>query len=182
MRRLVFVLPVLVVAVLGVYFAAGLGRDPQKLPSALIDKPVPEFALPPIAGQKGILGEGFASTDLKGQVTLVNIFGSWCVSCRFEHPFLMELKAGAVIPIFGIDWREQNRADGPAWLAKYGNPYTRIGDDPKSVGAIAFGVTGAPESFIVDRHGVVRYKHTGVITKRDWERTLWPIVQDLRKQ
>ena len=178
MRRLVYVLPVLVLAVLGAYFAVGLGRDPQKLPSALIDKPVPEFALPPIEG----FAEGLSTGDFKGQVTLVNIFGSWCVSCRFEHPFLMELKTNNVIPIFGIDWREQNRKDGPAWLARYGNPYTRIGDDPKSIGAIAFGVTGAPESFIVDKQGIIRYKHTGVITKRDWERTVGPIVQELRKR
>jgi cytochrome c biogenesis protein CcmG/thiol:disulfide interchange protein DsbE len=94
----------------------------------------------------------------------------------------MELKAQNAVPIFGIDWREKNRTDGPAWLARYGNPYTRIGDDPKSVGAIAFGVTGAPESFIVDKKGIVRYKHTGVITKRDWERTLLPIIQELRRQ
>ncbi len=177
MRRLVFVLPVLVLAVLGVYFALGLGRDPQRLPSALIDKPVNAFDLQAIEGETA----GFSSADLKGQVTLVNIFGSWCVSCRIEHPFLMELKTNKVIPIFGIDWREQNRVDGPAWLAKYGNPYTRIGDDPKSVGAIAFGVTGAPESFIVDREGIIRYKQIGVITKNDWERMIWPLVLKLRQ-
>jgi cytochrome c biogenesis protein CcmG, thiol:disulfide interchange protein DsbE len=178
MRRLVYVLPLLVLAVIGAYFAAGLGRDPQKLPSALIDKPVPDIDLPPIEGH----ADGLATADFKGQVTLVNIFGSWCVSCRFEHPFLMELKANNVIPIFGIDWREQNRKDGPAWLAKYGNPYTRIGDDPKSIGAIAFGVTGAPESFIVDQSGVIRYKHIGVITKRDWDRTLAPVIESLRRR
>ena len=177
-RRLVFLLPMLVLTVLGVYFAAGLGRDPQRLPSALIDKPAPDFDLPPIEGHS----DGLSTRDLKGRVAIVNVFGSWCVSCRFEHPFLMEIKEKTGTPIYGIDWREQNRADGPAWLAKYGNPYTRVGDDPHSLGAIAFGVGGAPESFIVDRDGIVRYKHTGVITKRDWDRTLWPIIQELTKK
>ncbi len=176
MKRLLFFVPLIVLVVLGVYFAFGLQRDPQVLPSALIDQKVPEFDLAAIEGAS----QGLSNADLMGQVTLVNIFGSWCVACRIEHPFLMELKANNVIPIYGIDWREPNRQAGPAWLKKFGNPYTRIGDDPRSEGAIAFGVTGAPETFIVDKRGVIRHKFAGPITREIWERQLRPVVQKLR--
>jgi cytochrome c biogenesis protein CcmG/thiol:disulfide interchange protein DsbE len=174
-RRLPYLLPLVIFATLAVYFWAGLGRDPHVLPSVLIDRPVPSFALNPIKGQV----RGLTSEDLKGQVSLVNIFGSWCVACQIEHPFLMELAQEGTVPIFGIDWRERDPDAGPAWLARLGNPYRLVGDDPDSQAAIAFGVTGAPETFIVDRDGVIRYKHTGPITPEVWEKTLWPIVQAL---
>lgn len=174
-RRLPYLLPLVIFAALALYFWVGLGRDPHVLPSVLIDRPVPAFALPPIQGQS----RGLASDDLKGQVSLVNIFGSWCVACQAEHPFLMRLAKEGRVPIFGIDWREKDPAAGPAWLARLGNPYRLIGDDPDSKVAIAFGVTGAPETFIVDRQGVIRYKHTGPITPEVWEKTLWPIVRAL---
>jgi cytochrome c biogenesis protein CcmG/thiol:disulfide interchange protein DsbE len=174
-RRLPYLLPLLIFLALAVYFWAGLGRDPHVLPSVLIDRPVPEFALKPIKGHD----RGLTSEDLKGQVSLVNIFGSWCVSCHVEHPFLMQLAAKNVVPIYGIDWREKDPDAGPAWLARLGNPYRLVGDDPESQAAIAFGVTGAPETFIVDRDGVIRYKHAGPITPEVWENTLWPIVKAL---
>ena len=178
MRRLVYLVPLAVVLVLAGYFWVGLGKDPHKIPSVLIDQPVPPFALKPIKGRE----HGLASDDLPGQVSMVNIFGSWCVACRIEHPFLMKLKADGVIPIHGIDWREKDPDAGPACLPKYGDPYTLIGDDPNSKAAIAFGVTGAPETFIVDARGVIRYKQIGPITPEIWEKTLWPIVQTLRAE
>ncbi len=124
---------------------------------------------------------GLASTDLRGEVSLLNVFGSWCVACAVEHPFLMKLKADGVVPIHAIDWREKNRAAGPAWLARRGDPYTRVGDDPDSRAAIALGVTGAPETFIIDRSGVIRYKHVGPITAEVWSKRLWPIVRKLQQ-
>ena len=178
MRRIVYLVPLAVFLVLAAYFWVGLGKDPQIIPSVLIDQPVPAFALKPIKGRE----LGFASDDLPGQVSLVNIFGSWCVACRIEHPFLMKLKADGVVPIHGIDWREKDPDAGPAWLAKYGDPYTLVGDDPDSKAAIAFGVTGAPETFIVDARGVIRYKQIGPITPKIWEKELWPIVQKLRAE
>ena len=177
MKRLVFIVPLAVFLILAVYFAIGLTRDPRVLPSVLIDRPVPEFDLQPIEG----FDRGFSSKDLLDRVTLVNVFGSWCVACKVEHPFLMELKKAGTVEIFGIDWREQNRTDGPAWLKRFGNPYTRIGDDPKSKAAIAFGVTGAPETFIVDHRGIIRYKYTGPLTHQIWNDTLGPIVRQLRR-
>jgi cytochrome c biogenesis protein CcmG/thiol:disulfide interchange protein DsbE len=177
MKRVLFFVPLVVFLVLAVYFAIGLTRDPRTLPSVLIDQPVPPLDLPAIEGR----ARGFTTDDLKGQVTLVNIFGSWCVACRVEHPFLMHLKANERVPVFGIDWREQNRSDGPAWLKRFGDPYTRIGDDPNSKAAIAFGVTGAPETFVVDHRGIIRYKHIGPLSEDIWRATIAPIVATLRR-
>ncbi len=177
-RRFLFLLPLVLIAALGIGFWFGLQRDPQALPSALINKPVPEFSLTAIEGS----AQGFRRDDLLGKVSLVNVFGSWCVACRIEHPFLMELKANDVVPVYGINWREPNRQAGPEWLDKFGNPYRLVGDDPRSEGAIAFGVTGAPETFFVDRKGIIRYKHAGPITPDVWESKLWPIVRRLRAE
>lgn len=175
-QRLVYLLPLAVLLVLAAYFAIGLRLDPKAIPSVLLDKPIPAFDLKPIQG----FADGFSTEDLKGQVTLVNIFGSWCVACQQEHPFLMRIKEQGLVPIFGVDWRETDAAAGPKWLARYGNPYTRIGDDPDSEAAIGLGVTGAPETFVVDQQGVIRYKHVGPITEQSWERTLWPLIEHLR--
>jgi cytochrome c biogenesis protein CcmG/thiol:disulfide interchange protein DsbE len=177
-RRIAYGLPLAAFLGLAGYFLVSLGHDPHRVPSVLIDQPVPDFALAPVKGRD----RGLSSSDLRGQVALVNVFGSWCAACLIEHPFLMKLKAQRLVPIFGIDWREKDGDAGPAWLARHGDPYTLVGDDPASKAAIAFGVTGAPETFIVDREGVIRYKHVGPITPDVWEQTLWPIVQDLRRR
>ena len=176
MRRAPFVIPLVLFVVLVGYFWIGLGQDPHEVPSPLINHPVAEFALAPLEGRE----QGFNSGDLKGQVSLVNVFGSWCVACRIEHPFLTQLSRQGIVPIYGIDWREKNRQAGPAWLKQYGDPYMLVGDDPESRAAIAFGVTGAPETFIVDASGVIRYKQVGPITSEVWEETLWPIVRQLQ--
>lgn len=174
--RLPYLLPLIVFLLLAVYFWAGLGKDPHQIPSVLIDQKVAPFALAPVEGR----GRGFSSADLQGRVSLVNIFGSWCVACRIEHAFLMQVKQQGLVPIYGIDWREKDREAGPAWLAQLGDPYTLVGDDPESRAVIAFGVTGAPETFVVDAEGVIRYKQVGPITPEVWEQTLWPIVRHLQ--
>jgi cytochrome c biogenesis protein CcmG/thiol:disulfide interchange protein DsbE len=176
MRRLPYFLPLALFFVLAGYFWIGLGKDPHEIPSPLIDKPVAAFGLAPLEGRQ----RGFTSQDLIGQVALVNVFGSWCVACRVEHPFLMQLRREGKVPIYGIDWREKDRQAGPVWLAQHGDPYTLVGDDPDSHAAIAFGVTGAPETFIVDAKGIIRYKQVGPITAEVWEQTLWPIVRRLQ--
>ena len=176
--RWLYYTPLIVLGLLVAYLALGLGQNPAIVKSVLINKEVPQFSLPPIEGSN----RGLSNADLKHNIVLVNIFGSWCVSCRIEHPFLMKLKTKNIVPIYGIDWREPNRKAGPKWLKKYGNPYTLVGDDPNSHGAIAFGVTGAPETFIVDKKGVVRFKHVGPITKNNWDKTLLPILKELREK
>ncbi len=177
-NRWAYFIPLVFLGILAIYFAAGLGRDPKTLGSVLLNKNVPAFSLAPIEGST----KGFSNADLKNQVVLVNIFGSWCVSCQIEHPFLMSLKENNIVPVYGIDWREPDRKAGPRWLKKYGNPYTLIGDDPKSRGAIAFGVTGAPETFFVDKKGIIRFKHMGPITAQNWNDTLKPILEELKKE
>ena len=178
-KRLLFVLPLAVFLGLAVYFAIGLTKDPRKLPNMLAGKPVPAFALQPI---KGRADKGFASTDLPGRVSLVNIFGSWRGACQIEHPFLMQLAASGAVPIHGIDWREVDPDAGPDWLKKKGDPYELVGDDPRSKAAIAFGVTGAPETFVVDRQGVVRYKHVGPLNEEIWRDIVKPIIDKLRAE
>lgn len=179
MRKLIFIAPTVMFVVLVGLFASQLlsGRDPKTIPSVLINRPVPDFVLEELPGR----GMPLRSADLKGEVSLVNIFGSWCVACAIEHPFLMQLKQQNVIPIHGIDWREKNPEDGLRWLQKNGDPYTRVGLDPDSKVAIDFGVTGAPETFVVDKNGVIRYKHIGPVTADVWQQTLKPLVEELRK-
>ena len=176
MKNFFVLAPLAVFSAIAGAFAVGLTRDPSAIPSALIDHPLPEFDLPPIQG----LQKGLASADLKGEVSLLNVFGSWCVSCHIEHPVLMQIAASGAVPIRGLNWKDKP-GDGAAWLARLGNPYDRIGDDPEGRVIFDLGVTGAPETFVIDKEGRVRYKHTGPITPEVWEKTLRPLIEELRK-
>ncbi len=176
MRNVAVFAPLAIFAAIAAVFAVGLTRDPSAIPSTLIDRPLPEFSLPPIQGFE----KGLASADLRGEVSLLNVFGSWCVSCQYEHPVLMRLAAAGEVPIHGLNWKDKPGA-GAAWLARLGNPYDRIGDDPDGRVIFDLGVTGAPETFVIDRDGRVRYKHTGPITPEIWEKTLRPLIEELRK-
>lgn len=177
MSRLVFLLPLSLFLVLGLYFMAGLRHDPSAIPSMLIDKPAPQFSLPPIEGRE----EGLSSEDFAGEVVLINIFGSWCVACQTEHPVLMEIARENVAPLMGIDWKDAPGA-GAKWLARLGDPYARIGDDADGRVAIDFGVTGAPETFLIDRKGHVRHKHVGPITHEVWRKELRPMIEVLKNE
>ncbi len=175
MKRLIFLLPIVLFGALSTWFAAGLGRDPRYIPSMLINRPAPQFYLPAIAGRR----EDFVSEDLKDQVSLVNVFGSWCASCEIEHPVLMAIEREGIAPIYGIDWKDRPGA-GAQWLDARGDPYKKIGDDSDGRIAIDFGVTGAPETFIIDAGGRVRHKHVGPITIDDWRNVLKPMIEDLQ--
>lgn len=175
-ERLVYLIPLVVVIAVGVAAVVQLKNPvkPNILPSTLLNREVPPFDLAPLEGRT----KGFSSEDLKGQVSLVNIFGSWCIACVAEHAFLVQVKD--LVPIYGIDWREKTRSAGPKWLDQRGDPYTLVGDDPDSEAAIAFGVTGAPETFVVDKNGIVRYKHIGPVGPESWDTIIWPLIQELR--
>lgn len=177
MKRLLLFAPLILFAALGVYFGKGLQRDPTRIPSVLIDKPLPVFDLPPIEGFE----KGLSSEDLKGKVALINIFGSWCASCVIEHPMLMEIAASERVLIAGLDWKDPKGA-GSRWLQKHGNPYALIGDDAAGRVAIDLGVTGAPETFIVDKNGRVRYKQIGPISARIWREELEPLIEKLEQE
>lgn len=177
MKKLIYLVPVIVLAVIASMFMVGLGRDPKIVPSVLIDRPVPEFALEALPDR----GRPLSSADLKGEVTLVNIFGSWCVACIAEHPVLVAIGKTGEVPIHGIAWREKDPRDAMRWLGRHGDPYDLVGHDADSRVAIDFGVTGAPETFVVDAGGVIRYKHIGPVTPEVWENTLKPLIAQLRK-
>ena len=171
-RRLLYLIPVIVFAAVGIGLAVGLTRDPGTLPSALLDRPVPAFELPALEG-----GDGLSSADLKGRVSLVNVFASWCVPCRIEHPVLMRLaQEGA--PIFGINYKDPPD-QAQTWLAELGDPFEKIGADRNGRVGIEWGVYGVPETFVVDAEGRIRHRHVGPIQARDLERTLLPILAEL---
>jgi cytochrome c biogenesis protein CcmG, thiol:disulfide interchange protein DsbE len=173
-RRLLFLLPVLIFVAVGIGLAVGLTRDPSTLPSPLIDQPVPTFELPPLAGRAG---PGFSSADLEGRVTLVNVFASWCVPCRVEHPLLMAL-AEEGVAIYGIDYKDPaEKAAG--WLAELGDPYRAIGADQDGRVAIDWGVYGVPETFVIDAEGRIRHRHVGPLQPRDIEGTIKPLLAEL---
>lgn len=164
-------IPLVVFLALGVVFAIGLTKDPRELPSQMIDRPFPEFSLPDLFDADVTIDHSY----FHGQVTLVNVFGSWCVACDQEHPMLMKLAGQNEIPMLGVDWRDTVEK-GRRWLARRGNPYTRVIFDADSMLAIDLGVTGAPESFIVDKKGQIRYKYIGPITDKVWQDELKPFV------
>lgn len=176
MKRLIAIVPAVVFVLLLVGFVIGLQRDPSKLPSMLIGKPAPAFNLPGI--REG--DAGFASTDLPREPAMVNVFASWCAPCLIEHPELMRLRASGV-PIYGLNWKDEPEA-GAGWLARYGDPYIRVGSDRTGRTAIDLGVTGAPETFIIDKQGKIRYRHVGIITPQVWSETLGPLMQKLRSE
>lgn len=177
MRRLVFLIPLVAFALLALYFWRGMDRDPSAIPSVLIDKPAPEFSLPPIEAGR----EGLSSKALAGEVVLLNVFASWCASCRIEHPELMRIAAGGEVRLVGLDWKDPPGA-GARWLAELGDPYAAVGDDADGRVAIDFGVTGAPETFVIDAHGRIRHKIVGPITPEIWRDELQPLIRNLKNE
>jgi cytochrome c biogenesis protein CcmG/thiol:disulfide interchange protein DsbE len=174
-RRWIFALPVAAFGLIAAGFFFGLEINPTVLPSPLIDEPAPVFELPALPGQP----HGLSSADLKGHVSLVNTFASWCAPCRMEHPVLNKLAATKRVPIYGIDYKDSGEA-GQKWIETLGNPYAAIGVDNGRVG-IDWGVYGVPETFLVDRNGRIRYKHVGPLSEADIERTILPMVARLER-
>ena len=174
-RRLIFILPALVFLGLVAAFYAGLDRDPQLVPSALIGKPVPQFALPALLDGNA----GLKTADLKGKVVLVNVFASWCVPCRAEHPLLMRL-AKEGLELDGINYKDKPE-DAKLWLVNLGDPYKRIGSDLEGTVGIDWGVYGVPETFVVNRTGTIRFKQVGPLSPGVINDTIVPLVRQLSK-
>jgi len=174
-RSFLVLLPVVVFAVLAVVFFIRLrsGADPQALPSALIGKPVPAFALGPVAGlqAKGQPVPGLTSADLKGGVTVLNVFASWCAPCQIEHPMLMRLAQEPGIRLVGIDYKDPGDA-GRRWLERHGLPFSAVGADGTGRAGIDLGVYGVPETFIIGPDGTVRDKLVGILTPDNYASVL----------
>jgi cytochrome c biogenesis protein CcmG, thiol:disulfide interchange protein DsbE len=175
MRRWLYLIPVVVFALMAAALYVALGRDANVLPSALIDEEAPQFELPPLPGRD----KGFSTADLKGHVSLVNTFASWCGPCRQEHPVLNALAARKRVAIYGINYKDTGDA-ALSWIAALGDPYTRIGADSGRVG-IDWGVYGVPETFVIDKTGHIRYKHVGPLSQTDIDKTILPLVATLEK-
>lgn len=169
--RLIFILPGLVFLVLAGLFAVQLfsGRNPAELPSVLINKPVPTFSLAPLEGlvADGKPVPGFSNEDLKGRVTVVNVWASWCGPCRQEHPLLVDLAKDPSIRVVGINQRD-NPDNARRFLGALGNPYAAVGVDPNGRASIDWGVYGVPETFIVGPDGTIRHKHIGPLTPENF--------------
>lgn len=173
--KLKALLPLGIFLALVAVFAIGLTRDPALLPSEMIDRSFPDFELSTLDDPDARITDDV----LDGQISLVNIFGSWCVACVQEHPKLMELARWTDIQLVGVDWRD-SRENARRWINKYGNPYDVILFDDTSQLAIDLGVTGAPETFIVDPSGQIKYKHVGIITDEIWKNRFLPIINQLK--
>ncbi|MEO6782658.1 MAG: DsbE family thiol:disulfide interchange protein [Bradyrhizobium sp.] len=173
-RRFAYLVPLAAFLGLAIILAWGMSRDPGAIPSALIGKAVPQFDLSPVKGRT----PGLSSNDLAGQVSLVNVFASWCVACREEHPVLMQIKTDGIIRIHGLNYKD--RPDNAA--RSMGDPYTRTGADVSGRVAIDWGVYGVPETFVITKDSRIAYKHIGAVTPKVLEETLLPLTRRLRQQ
>ena len=172
-----FLIPLGVFGLLVVLFLVGLQKDPKKVPSPFIGKPAPAFELPRLRQPQQRLDQ----TAFLGKVSLFNVWASWCAACRQEHPFLVELARQGSVPIYGLNYKDQ-REDALRWLDTLGDPYTASGHDLKGDVGIDYGVYGVPETFVIDRQGIIRYKHIGPIDARAWQETILPLIRRLEAE
>jgi cytochrome c biogenesis protein CcmG/thiol:disulfide interchange protein DsbE len=175
-RIVLVVLPLAALVALVAVFALNIDRDPSLIPSVLIDKPAPAFAL---AAVPGLQVPGFDTAALKGEVTVVNVFASWCIPCRDEHPLLEALKAETGVRMYGINQKDAAE-NARAFLAELGNPYDAIGADGNGRVSIDWGVYGVPETFVVDSRGVIAFKHIGPLSAQALETEVIPAIERAR--
>jgi cytochrome c biogenesis protein CcmG, thiol:disulfide interchange protein DsbE len=176
-RRWPHLWPLAIFLVIGTFLGIGLTLDPRLVPSPLVGKPVPAFELPPVAGR----ALGLSTDDLRGEVSVVNVFASWCTACREEHPLWMELARQRAFPIHGLNYKDVP-ADASRWLDDLGDPYTRTGADRNGRVGIDWGVYGVPETYVVDKRGVIRDKIIGAITRKIVDERLLPLVRQLQAE
>jgi len=171
-----FLIPLLLFVVLVGFLAVGLNLDPHEVPSPLINKPAPAFEVP----QLGQANKTFSPASMKGQVWILNVWASWCVACREEHPVLVEIAKSGLVPLIGLDYKDK-REDALAMLEKQGNPYLLSAFDANGRVGIDYGVYGVPETYVIDRAGVIRLKHIGPITPEILKQKIYPLVSELQK-
>lgn len=167
-------LPVIVFFVLVGFFAKGLFLNPREVPSPFIGKPAPAFSLPVVGNE----AQTFSPADMKGKVWVLNVWAPWCVSCRQEHPVLMALAQSGAVPIVGLNWKDKDR-EAAQLLAQHGSPYYAVPDDLSGKVGIDYGVTGTPETYVIDKEGIVRMKHIGPIDPEVWKNKFEPKLKEL---
>lgn len=174
-QRLKLFIPLIIFVLLAILFWRGLSLNPNDMPSALLDKPVPKFSLPRLEDPQQTRDESI----FKGRVTLLNVWATWCETCQIEHVFLNELRQQGV-QIIGVDHKD-NMADAQRWIAQLGNPYTDIIMDEDGRFGLDLGVFGLPETYVVDKQGIIRYRHTGNVNQNVWDTVLLPLIKQLEK-
>jgi cytochrome c biogenesis protein CcmG/thiol:disulfide interchange protein DsbE len=174
-RYLRYLVPLAIFIVLAAFLYRGLSIDPKRVPSPLIGKPMPEFSLPRLQDPTATL----SNTDLMGKVSILNIWATWCVSCRAEHEVLLLLAKTGKVDIYGLNYKDE-RDPAKQWLAKLGNPYVANAFDADGRVGIDWGVYGAPETFIMDRHGIIRHKHIGPLSVDALNNEILPLVAELQ--
>ena len=170
-----FILPFVLFVILAGFLYVGLGLDPHEVPSPLVGKAAPAFTLP----QMDDPAKQFSSQDMKGQVWLLNVWASWCTACKEEHHVLMGLARQNIVPIYGIDYKDK-REDGEAVLRASGNPYTLVVSDAEGRVGIEYGVYGVPETYVIDKQGVIRHKQIGEVTPKALSEKILPLVKELQ--
>ncbi|HXD32490.1 MAG TPA: DsbE family thiol:disulfide interchange protein [Pyrinomonadaceae bacterium] len=171
-----YLIPLGLFIALVAFLAIGLNRDPHEVPSPLINKPAPTFQL----AQLHEPNKKFSAEEMRGKVWLLNVWASWCVSCREEHPLLLQLSRAGKVPIYGLNWKDQ-RDDAMSWLKELGNPYVVSVSDLEGRVAIDYGVYGAPETYLIDKNGVIRFKHIGPLDQGTLEKKVLPLVDELNR-
>jgi len=171
-----FAIPLVLFILLVAFLAIGLRHDPHEVPSPLINKPAPAFQLAQLKDPS----RTFSAADMRGKVWLLNVWASWCVTCRDEHPLLIQYARSGALPIYGLNYKDK-REDALSWLGELGDPYVlSVSDNDGRVG-IDYGVYGAPETYLIDREGVIRFKQIGPVTPDIWEKTVLPLANQLNK-
>lgn len=170
-----YLVPLGIFIALAVFLAVGLRLDPKLVPSPLVGKPAPKFELTELRDPESTISQ----EDLKGKVSLLNVWATWCVSCRAEHPILMEMADQELVEIYGLNYKD-SRLDAQRWLQRYGDPYVANAFDPEGQVGIEWGVYGTPETFLIDQAGIIRYKHVGPISSEVLEQKLLPMINELR--
>ena len=171
-----YLIPLSLFIAIVAFLAVGLNRDPSLVPSPLVGKPAPEFSMPRLKDPD----ETVSRSDLLGKVSLLNVWATWCVSCRTEHPLLVELANQGQLSIYGLNYKD-DRDDAIRWLEQLGDPYVASVYDPDGRLGFDLGVYGLPETFVMDPHGVIAYKHIGPIDADAWQKKILPVIQALQK-
>ncbi len=172
-----YLTPLLLFLALAGLLYRGLSLDPHRVPSPLIGKPAPAFSLPRLQHADATL----SSDDLKGKVSLLNVWATWCVACRAEHPLLVQLARQGVVPIYGLNYKD-TRPEAQRWLQRFGNPYLANAFDADGRVGIDWGVYGTPETFVIDKRGVIRFKQIGPLTRDVIDNTLLPLIRRLQEE